>query len=1004
MRCSVSRLSAGIAFAVLAMSIHPAYAEATAADDANDNAIEEAIDAAGEGAPVVAAVAQVAPVSGVDEAATLDSVVVTGSRIARPELVTPMPVSVMHMEDELRYGATQAYDILAQNPAIGVGTSLSSGPSGWDSGIASVNLRNMGTNRTLTLIDGKRRVSSSARSSAVDISAIPLGMIDRIEVVTGGAAAVYGADAVTGAVNIITKKDIDETTVSVTGGRSERGDADEFSASISTGFRFADDRGRVSIGGTYVNTDPLYMYDRFNWQQQPLLLPNLANTGTADGIPDRVHVWNYRQHYYAYEPNFWLPDEQVRYMLESGGNIRPMVHDIYMDPAPSQFALGSGGDGRNLTDMNQLRGGNEATSVLGRVDFDFSDNLRYAGWFNYSQNDYEGAGTHYRDDTRTSFMGVGSAKAYLDNPFLPDSIRGLMEEKGLTELNIDRTYGNFPVRREAHHRKTFSIGSELAGNLTDYVGWSAFAQYGRVKDHAVQGNVPLRSRWLAARDVVTGPNGLPVCRDAAARADGCLPLNIFSTASPAEELKDWLLDDRDEYRTTTQLLAGAEISGSAFEMPAGTAHFALGAEYRKETLENSDDPLALSGELVYGGGPGRRSELDEEFDVTEVFGELILPVFADARFARRMDLELAYRYSDYSTVGSTNAWKAGLIWEPVQGLAFRGVKSRSVRTPNFGELYEPINTSTTTGSITDPCEIGDYHASTTRAENCLALGVVEPLPDIKTGPWITTGGNPDLDPETSDSLTVGLVWQPTFLDNFDLTLDYWDIDISNVITQISYTNILRLCVDLPSINNPFCAMHGRNQTPDVPTEQHGLELPAGAPLWVKAQQANISRMYAKGVDVGANYHVPVGDGRLGLRFVGTYLIDNVTETTPGISAGDVVRDGAWNNPHVRATLTATYDIGNLGLSLATRYHGSGKGDINTTSDEQYDNNSVPSRTYVDLSTRYNFGNGHSLNFAVRNLTDRMPPYMAFGEPGIYSNSTVFDIVGRAYNLNWTWRF
>src|SRR5690606_38522897 len=202
---------------------------------------------------------------------------------------------------------------------------------------------------------------------------------------------------------------------------------------------------------------------------QPLLLPNLANTGTADGIPDRIHVWNYRQHYYAYEPNFWLADEQKRYMLDSGGNVRPMVHEVYMDRNPAQFALGSGGDGRNLTDMAQFRGGEEAASVLGRVEFDFSDSLRYAGWFNYAENNYEGAGTYYREDTRTSFMGVGGAKAYLDNPFLPDSIRQIMEEKGLTELSIDRTYGNFPVRAQRHSRKTFTFGSELSGSVTDYI-------------------------------------------------------------------------------------------------------------------------------------------------------------------------------------------------------------------------------------------------------------------------------------------------------------------------------------------------------------------------------------------------------------------------------------------------------------------------------------------------------------------------------------------------------
>jgi len=979
-----------LAIAISSAIPHLAFAQGVAAP-APVSQLEES-EAAGEDRP--------SPVA--------KDIVVTGSRIARADLVNPMPVSVVEMDNALRFNNNDLYSVLQQNPALGFGgTSLNSGPGGLDSGARFINLRNLGANRSLTLIDGKRRVSGSTRSSAVDIGTIPLGMIDRVEIITGGAAAVYGADAVTGAVNIITKKNIDETTISVTGGLSERGDAGTGQASISTGFRFAEDRGRVTLGGTYSKINSLYMSDRYHWTQQPILLPNLANTGTADGIPDRIHVWNYRQHYYAYEPNFWLGTVggqaiNKRFMLEDGGTVRPMVHDVYMDRGPAQFALGSGGDGRNLTDMTQFRGAEEAFSTLGQAEFDLSDDLTWSGYFSYSKNNYNGRGTYYRDDTRTTFMGVGSAKAYLDNPFLPDSIRAVMQQYGLTSLNIDRTYGNFPTRDERHSRETFTVGTGLAGKLTDALSWSAFYQYGRFKDHAVQGNVPIKSRWLAARDVITGPTGLPVCRDPAARAAGCVPLNIFSTQTPSQELLNYVLGDRDEYRTITQQTAGAEINGTLFRLPAGDIKFALGAEYRKDTLKNSDDPLALSGELVYGGGPSARSQLDVEADVKEIFGELVVPVFADAAFARRLDLELAYRYSDYSTVGGTHTWKAGAIWEPFQGLAIRGVRSRSVRTPNFGELYEPMVTSTTTGSISDPCEVGDINKTPVREANCRALGVVTPLPDIKTGPHITTGGNPNLRPETSNSLTLGLVWQPTFARGFDVTVDYWDISISDYIHQLGYAQILNLCVDLPSIDNPYCAAQGRNQTPDVPTAQHGMLLPAGAPLYVNAQQGNISRMQARGIDVGMNYRTHVGQGHLGLRFAGTYLIEHTFETTPGAPAGDIFYDGQFNYPKYRANLTTSYDIGPVGIALNTRFQSGGKADRMATA-EQYDDNSVPSRTYFDLSARYTFGK-HVVNFAVNNLTDQMPPYMAFGEPGIYANSTVYDVIGRSYSLSYSLRF
>ncbi|GFE80082.1 TonB-dependent receptor [Steroidobacter agaridevorans] len=936
---------------------------------------------------------------------SLEQVLVTGSRIARPDLENPMPVRVLRMDEAERFGHTDLYGALAEVPGIGVGNSLLSSSTSWDSGATFINLRNLGTNRSLTLIDGKRRVSSSARSSAVDIGTIPLGMIERVEIVTGGAAAVYGADAVTGAVNIITKKEINETTLSVKQGVSDRNDADEFQASVSTGFNFGGDRGRVAVGGTYTKTDPLYMYERYDWHYQPFVLANPANRGTSDGVYDNVNLFNYRQHYYAYEPNFWLADEQKRYMLEEGGTVRPMVHDVLYSNGPAQFATGNGGDGRNLTDMSQYRGGEEAITVLGRTEFDITDKLRWAGYFNFAKTDYDGAASYWRDDTRATFFGgAGSAKAYLDNPYLPDSIRAIMEAKGLTSLNIDRTYGNFPVREEDHRRRTSTVGMELSGEIAADINWSAFAQYGRVKDHAIQGNVPWKSHWLAARDVITGPNGTPVCRSEAARAEGCVPLNIFSQIPASEALKNYVMSDRDEYRTTTQQLFGAEIHGSAFQLPAGKIGYAFGVEYRKDTLKNEDDPMALSGELVYGGGPGARSELDVSASVKEVFTEVLVPVLADAPFARRVNLELAYRYSDYNTVGGTNAWKAGLIWEPLQGFSMRGVQSRSVRTPNFGELYEPVFTNTTLGSITDPCMVASYYATAERAANCAALGVPAPgIVDPKVGPHVTTGGNPELGPETSDSLTIGFVWQPSFLPNFDLTVDYWDIDIEDVIYQLSYIQVLNLCVDMPSIDNQYCAAQGRNLTPNVPTSQHGILMPAGAALWVKAQQANISRLYANGVDVSLSYRIDVGPGRLGFRLAGTRLIEDVLETTPGVAAGDQRRDGAYTNPKTRATLTTTYDVGNFGMALSSRYWGKGLGNVLAMSGEQYQDNTVPSVTYHDLSARYTFG-GHTVNFAVNNLFDKFPPQMGFGEPGIYFGGQVYDLVGRNYNVGWTYRF
>ncbi|MGO1720129.1 MAG: TonB-dependent receptor domain-containing protein, partial [Luteimonas sp.] len=485
-----------------------------------------------------------------------------------------------------------------------------------------------------------------------------------------------------------------------------------------------------------------------------------------------------------------------------------------------------------------------------------------------------------------------------------------------------------------------------------------------------------------ARDAIADPvTGQAVCRDATARAAGCIPFNIFSMQAPSREVMDYVLADRKEQRRTGQQVFGAEINGPLMGLPAGEINFVLGAEHRRETLETRDDPLALSGELVYGGGAAAHPELDVDFDVSEAYAEIVVPVFADQPFARRLDFEAAYRYSDYSTVGGTDAWKLGLIWEPIEGLAFRGVSSRSVRTPNFGELYEP-RVDTMTGSINDPCEVASYYATDQRAANCLALGVTEPLVDYKIGPTVTTGGNPDLEPETSDSLTFGMVWQPRFLPGFDVTVDYWDIDIGNVITQFGYATLMRLCVDAPTIDNPYCARIDRD-----PATQEATA--------VRSNQLNAARMYAKGVDLGASYVRGTESGLFGATLKATRLLDMVTETTPGIPAGDVEYAGSWQNPDYRATLTLDYRVNALNFAVSTRYHGSGAYDLNTDSDEAYpDGNRVGSATYHDLALGFDFSERYRIGFGVKNLFDRQAPY----KPTVYRDTSIYDQVGRYFYL------
>lgn len=941
-----------------------------------------------------AAVPVVSQAAAVEEAGGSDAgeqIVVTGSRIARPELESVMPVSVTKMEEALTLGRISAYDALARDPALGIGQNLSSAANGLDAGISAVNLRNLGTNRSLTLIDGTRRVSASARTSAVDIGMIPVGMIDRIEVVTGGAAAIYGADAVTGAVNIITKRDIDGFNVSATSGISQEGDASEFLVSLSTGGRFADGRGSFAIGGTWTKTAPLYYTDRFPASTNLALANNPANTGVDDGIVDRVQLYHSMQIYYAYEPTYFLNGKS--WIIENGV---PREARCGLTATTGEFAVcedadGKDMDGRNLSDQDQLRGENEALALMGRTEYELTDAIRYGGYFSYSRQQYGGRSVLHRDDSRTAqFNGRGGSVAYLDNPFLPDAVRQVMLDNRLTSLRISRTYANFPHHRSDHDRESFTIGQSLGGPLSGKLDWQAFWQYGRTEDDYTDANVPWLSHWLAARDPIADPvTGDPICRNEAARAQGCVPFDIFSQERPSDEVLAYAMADRHERRVNSQEIYGASISGGLFSLPYGDLGIAVGVERRTEKLKTQDDPLALSGELVFNASnTTAHPELDVSSDVTEAYGEIVVPVLSDLPLAKRLEVEGAYRYSDYSTVGGTDTWKAGVRWSPFAGVTFRGVRSRSVRTPNFGELYEP-QTISPTGSIDDPCEAAVYYATPTRAANCAALGITTPLGDNKVGPDVVTGGNVDLEPETSNSLTLGVVLQPKFLPGLDLTLDYWDIDIKNVITQFSYVRLLYLCVDLPTIDNPYCAQSVRDPVTHGPTR-------------VASTQINAARLYARGVDLGFNYRQPLGSGQLNLSFKGSYLLKNVTETSPGIAAGDVIADGGWQNPRFRATLLTAYQIGNFNIALDTRFISAARYDAMATSPEAYPDNTTPPQVFNDLSIQYDASDRYRIGFGVRNISDVRPPFM--GGVGIYTNNTVYDVIGRYFFVTTNLKF
>lgn len=907
-------------------------------------------------------------------------IVVTGSRIARPELESAMPVNVVKMDDARALGHLTVFDALKWDPTIFTGVSPTNAlGQEYDGGLSTVSLRNLGPNRTLTLLDGMRRVSSSARSSMVDLNAIPPEMVERIEIVTGGAAAVYGADAVTGAVNVITKKHIKGLNLSATTGISQYGDGRQTSLSASFGSEFAGGRGSFAIGGTYNDSSIIFAADRPFSKSLIYLEPNPKDTGPNDGIPDNIFARDMKEFFLAYNPVWYRNGSSYMYDNRTG-TVRVPTYDQTW--TTGEFSDGSGGnDGRNYKDKAFLRGPVQSVSMLGRIDYKISDSFDFSTRFDYAHTRYEGPYYAFRTDSRQIVVGgYGGEVIRLDNPYLPDAVRTYMLANNLTDIHMGRTYGNLPTIQDIHNRNTYTINPSVTGKVSDQLTLNLFYQFGRSTDHVLGTNQPYLSHWVAARDAIADPvTGTPICRDAAARAAGCVPFNIFTTEPFTQQQLDYILTDRRESRKNTQQIVGGSVQGGILRLPYGMASGVIGAEYRDESLVTRDDPLALAGETAFASSAKSvHPDLDVSSQVYEFYGELVAPLLSDLPFARKLEIEGAYRYSHYNTYGGTDTWKAGGTWQPVSGVTFRAVRSRSIRTPNFGELYEPQNT-VPTGVPNDPCGLKNYNLTPTRAANCAALGVKAPLDVYGTGPFTTSGGNPSLRPETSNSLTAGMVLQPRFLKRLDLTVDYWNIDITDVITQFSPTTIYNLCVDLPTIDNLYCKLQTRDSQGHLAT--------------LMDTQVNASRMLARGIDFGARWQIPVSTGQIGLSVSGTWLLKNVVYTTPGVKAGDVVNAGGYQNPNFRATLFTTYTDKDWSFSLGTRFTGGAKWDSTISRPDVYESNHIAPYVFNDMSVSRTIDGRFTFLLGVNNVFNTQPP--AFPDTQ-YDSGGYFDVVGRYF--------
>ena len=904
------------------------------------------------------------------EPGAIRELVVTGSRIRRTVEDMPAPTNIVDAAAIAQTGLDNLADIMTRASQFGVGLGNNPGGDGAnsaDAGATFLNLRGMGTNRTLVLINGLRRVSGTAASSAVDLSTIPAAMIDHVEVTTGGAAAVYGADAVTGVVNVILKHPTEGIDVAVRGGTSTRGDERRFALSAVLGQKT--ERTEFSLGLSY-SYEPLLHAEQRSFSRENVSEFSNPNITAANPYTN-LRFSNWRFPGTAYGSAFIIGN--TRYTIGENGALRPAVADS--TPYGPLGFLGIGGDGFDEADFDVLRLQSKVFSGLANFAYHFSDSLTFT-------TDLQLGHSSTAIPLQPNYEYASIAR---NNPFLPAAVGTLMDQNGLTSLAYGRTDVDQGISVNLGDRSTYTIVEKLDGELGSRFTWDIAYQYGRFQGKSTLTHNRITSRYNQALNAVAGPSG-PICADPVAVAAGCKPINIFGPNAATPEAVAYFRDDGVTDIANSQQVIGAHLNGSLFSMPAGPLRVAAGVEERRETQSVQTDPLGSQRLLQVNNGPSSYAG----FDVKEAFVEAVVPLATDLPFAKMLEIETAGRYSDYDTIGSTTAWKFGGVWAPVSDVHLRFTRSSDVRAPNLTELFSPGQNGLT--NPYDPCSVTYINAgSSTRPANCVALGIPAGYVDGRPGDGktLTTRGNPDLIPEESKDWTVGVAFTPSAIPRLKLSADWWSISIAHAVTNFNAQQVVNGCVDAATINNPQCALVLRGGTVG------GAAVPATQLSGVIVEPINAATLKGKGIDFAAQYNVGLPTHLLGnanalyFSLDGAYYLDNTSYVS---QAPTVHTAGNSSLPKLRANLSTEFVAGALSIDWSARYISRSKENVDNPP-LFVDDNRVASRLYNDLVGSFELNDTVRLKLGINNVFDVAPPGNAYTFEGI-GRGGLFDNVGR----------
>ncbi len=863
-----------------------------------------------------------------------ETVVVTGSRIARPELSSPNPVQAITAETVEQSGKTNLTEFLLDSPALlgsqsnidAAGSNLTGGAQ--NVGVNFLNLRNLGSSRTLVLVDGRRHVAGYPGIAAVDINTIPTDLVERIDVLTGGASAVYGADGVSGVVNFILKRDFEGLRVRAQNNISERGDAGSRFVAVTAGKNFADGRGNLTASYEFQETDRFSQLKRLNYG---LTGPSYAfarnpadgapgSVGDNPNVPDRVLLTGLRWADSSLGGAIDLNQDFVPDFTGEGG-----IYDVGTYVPGTAFTIGGSSTPREIYygDFTPYSRRHVA-QLFGRFEFSPAFEIYAEGKYVRSKAVTQGQPSY---DLYTTLF---ADNFYLSQRYGAAAVTG---DAWFSRDNFD-----FGIRQYEMERELWRGVVGAKGDLGSNLKYDLSYVFGQSTQHGTNRNDRVADRYYAALDAVSDGAGGVTCRinlpgqttiqgaslgnpvvfngaPTTFQRGQCVPLNILGNGTPSQAALDFITVDHTSMSRIRQHVVSAVLTGdtgSFFKLPGGAPGFAIGAEYRKEESRFVPSAQSQAGVLI---DDSQASPDSGSFDVKEVFGELNLPILADMAFAHNLSIGGAIRYSDYSSIGGTTTWNLNGTYAPIRDIAFRGTYSQAVRAPNISELY--AQQSGTFEFITDPCGIDRLNeGSTTRATNCTtaltALGInpatfnpanssFSPQNSSLAG---FTGGNPNLREETAKTWTAGVVLRPSFIRGLAITADWYDIRLSQAVQYSTAQDIVDLCYDQPSLNNVYCQSLTRSPTTGFVSSYQVIP-------------QNVASFKTAGLDVTVDYRFEpfANAGTFSLSFRGNYLHRLNFVPSLGADPENELDSAAYPAPK----FSATFDIGWRKGPLAVNY-------------------------------------------------------------------------------------